>query len=59
MQANIAAKLVEEQGAKIIAVSDTKGAIINKNGFKVDELIRYKTENKTIKGFNRFNRNNQ
>ena len=47
-----AAKLVEEQGAKIIAVSDTKGAIINKNGFKVDELIRYKTENKTIKGFN-------
>ena len=47
-----AAKLVEEQGAKIIAVSDTKGAIINKNGFKADELIRYKTENKTIKGFN-------
>ncbi len=47
-----AAKLVEEQGAKIIAVSDTKGAIINKNGFKVDELMRYKTENKTIKGFN-------
>jgi glutamate dehydrogenase (NAD(P)+) len=47
-----AAKLVEEQGAKIIAVSDTQGAIINKNGFKVDELIRYKTKNKTIKGFN-------
>jgi glutamate dehydrogenase (NAD(P)+) len=46
-----AAKLVEEQGAKIIAVSDTQGAIINKNGFKVDELIRYKTKNRTIKGF--------
>jgi glutamate dehydrogenase (NAD(P)+) len=47
-----AAKLVEEQGAKIIAVSDTQGAIINTNGFKVDELIGYKTKNKTIKGFN-------
>ena len=46
-----AAKLVEEQGAKVIAVSDTKGAIINKNGFKVNELIKYKHENKTIKGF--------
>ncbi len=47
-----AAKLVEEQGAKIIAVSDTKGAIINKNGFKVEELMRHKNKNKTIKGFN-------
>jgi glutamate dehydrogenase/leucine dehydrogenase len=46
-----AAKLVEEQGAKIIAVSDTKGAIINKKGLKVDELIKYKKENKTIKDF--------
>jgi glutamate dehydrogenase (NAD(P)+) len=46
-----AAKLVEEQGAKIIAVSDTKGAIINKNGFKTDDLIKYKNENKSVIGF--------
>jgi glutamate dehydrogenase (NAD(P)+) len=46
-----AAQLVEEQGAKIIAVSDTKGAIINKNGFSANELIKYKNENKTVKGF--------
>ncbi|MDQ6724005.1 MAG: Glu/Leu/Phe/Val dehydrogenase [Thermoproteota archaeon] len=46
-----AAKLVEEQGAKVIAVSDTKGAIINKNGFNVNELILYKNENNTVKGF--------
>ncbi|MGN6629137.1 MAG: Glu/Leu/Phe/Val family dehydrogenase [Candidatus Nitrosocosmicus sp.] len=46
-----AAKLVEEQGAKIIAVSDTKGAILNKKGLKVDELIKYKKENRTIKDF--------
>ena len=46
-----AAQLVEEQGAKIIAVSDTQGAIINKNGFKVNELIKFKLENKSIRGF--------
>lgn len=46
-----AAQLVEEQGAKIVAVSDTKGAIINKNGFSVNELIKYKNENNTVKGF--------
>ena len=46
-----AAQLVEEQGAKIIAVSDTQGAIINKNGFNVNELIKFKLENKSIRGF--------
>jgi glutamate dehydrogenase/leucine dehydrogenase len=46
-----AAQLVEEQGAKVIAVSDTQGAIINKNGFKVNELIKFKIENKSIRGF--------
>ncbi len=46
-----AAKLVEEQGAKVIAVSDTKGSILNKNGFKVDELVKHKNENKTVKDF--------
>ena len=46
-----AAQLVEEQGAKIIAVSDTQGAIINQNGFSANELIKFKKENKTIKGF--------
>ncbi|MGN6559821.1 MAG: Glu/Leu/Phe/Val family dehydrogenase, partial [Candidatus Nitrosocosmicus sp.] len=46
-----AAILVVEQGAKIIAVSDTKGAILNKKGLKVDELIKYKKENRTIKDF--------
>jgi len=46
-----AAQLFEEQGAKIIAVSDTQGAIINKNGFKANELIKFKLENKSIRGF--------
>ncbi len=46
-----AAQLVQDQGAKIIAVSDTQGAILNKNGFQTNELIRYKNENNTVKGF--------
>jgi glutamate dehydrogenase/leucine dehydrogenase len=46
-----AAQLVAEQGAKIIAVSDTQGAILNKNGFLATDLIKYKNENKTVKGF--------
>ena len=46
-----AAQLVEEQGAKVIAVSDTQGAIINKNGFNVNELIKFKLENKSIRDF--------
>jgi glutamate dehydrogenase/leucine dehydrogenase len=46
-----AAQLVEDQGAKIIAASDTQGAIFNKNGFHISELIKYKNENKTVKGF--------
>ncbi len=46
-----AAQLVEDQGAKIIAVSDSQGAILNKNGLTVNELIKYKMENRTIKGF--------
>ncbi len=45
------AQLVEEQGAKIVAVSDSQGAIINKKGFSVNELMKFKKENKTIKGF--------
>ncbi len=46
-----AAQLVQSQGAKIIAVSDTQGAILNKNGFHINELIKYKNENNTVKGF--------
>lgn len=46
-----AAQLVEELGAKIIAVSDTQGAIMNKNGFMANELIKFKRDNKTIIGF--------
>ncbi|RKY83160.1 glutamate dehydrogenase [candidate division KSB1 bacterium] len=47
-----AALLGEEiLGLKIIAVSDSKGGIINKNGFSAKELVKYKLENGQLKGF--------
>jgi len=46
-----ASKLVEEQGAKMIAASDSQGAIINTNGISVDELMKFKTETGSIVGF--------
>ncbi|HEX7257344.1 MAG TPA: Glu/Leu/Phe/Val dehydrogenase [Nitrososphaeraceae archaeon] len=46
-----ASKLVEEQGAKTIAASDSQGAIINKEGIDVDALMKFKKETGTVAGF--------
>ncbi len=43
--------LSTEKGAKIVAVSDSKGAIYNSNGFDVKELMEYKTEHGTISDY--------
>jgi glutamate dehydrogenase/leucine dehydrogenase len=48
---SIAADLLSHKGAKIIAVSDSKGGIINKDGIDVDNLIAHKTANGSVKGF--------
>ena len=46
--------LEEEDGAKIIAILEWDGAIYDKNGFNVEEVFRYKIENKgRIKGFSK------
>ena len=46
--------LEEEDGAKIIAILEWDGAIYDKNGFNVEEVFRYKVENKGgIKGFSK------
>jgi len=41
-------KFLEEWGAKIVAVSDSKGTIYNPNGFKFDELMEVKQEQRTV-----------
>jgi glutamate dehydrogenase (NAD(P)+) len=44
-------KLVEEQGAKMIAASDSEGAIINTNGISADSLMKFKSETGSVVGF--------
>jgi glutamate dehydrogenase (NAD(P)+) len=46
-----AAQLVEEQGAKLIAASDSKGGIYNKNGLQVGALRKHKEKTGSVVGF--------
>jgi glutamate dehydrogenase/leucine dehydrogenase len=41
-------QFLEEWGAKIVAVSDSKGTIFDKNGLKFDELFKTKQEKRTV-----------
>jgi glutamate dehydrogenase/leucine dehydrogenase len=45
------AQLVEEQGAKIIAASDSKGCIINKNGIDTASLRKHKEKTGSVTNF--------
>jgi len=45
-------KLIERDfGAKVIAVTDSKGGIINENGLKYDEVIAHKKKTGSVIGF--------
>lgn len=46
-----AAQLVEEQGAKVIAASDSKGCIINKNGIDTASLRKHKEKTGSVTNF--------
>ncbi len=48
---SIAARLLHEDGAKIIAVSDTKGGIFNPVGFDPAEALKFKEETGSVIGF--------
>lgn len=45
------AQLLEEQGAKIIAVSDSQGGVYNKNGLQVGTLRKHKEKTGSVVGF--------
>lgn len=45
------ARLIEMQGLKIVAISDHTGDYYNKEGINIDAAIKYREENKTLKGF--------
>jgi len=42
------AKFLSEKGAKIVAVSDSKGLIYNKNGLEIEKLIKVKEETGSV-----------
>jgi len=44
-------KLVQDQGGKVIAASDTQGAIINSEGINADALMKHKKETGSVVGF--------
>lgn len=45
-------KLIErDYGAKVIAVTDSKGGIINEDGLKYEEVIAHKRSTKSVVGF--------
>jgi glutamate dehydrogenase (NAD(P)+) len=48
---SIAAKLLDAKGANIIAVSDSKGGILNKEGLDVEKLFEHKATTGSVVGF--------
>jgi glutamate dehydrogenase (NAD(P)+) len=48
---SIAAKLMQDEGATVIAVSDTGGAITNPEGLDIDRVVAWKKEHGTVVGF--------
>lgn len=46
-----AARLISEMGGKIVAVSDITGAIMNKDGLDIANLLKHVKENRGVKGF--------
>ena len=46
-----AARLIAEQGARIVAVADHMGGVGNENGLDVAALNRWVAEHRTVKGF--------
>jgi glutamate dehydrogenase (NAD(P)+) len=48
---SIAARLIRDEGATVIAVSDTGGGILNRDGLDIDRVIGWKKEHGTVAGF--------
>ena len=46
-----AARLIAEQGAKVVAVADYAGGISNSKGLDIPALIKWCAEHRTVKGF--------
>ncbi|MDE1827356.1 MAG: Glu/Leu/Phe/Val dehydrogenase, partial [Thaumarchaeota archaeon] len=49
--ATFAAEYIEKMGAKIIAVSDSKGSIVNTKGLDSKKVLEYKNKNGSVVGY--------
>jgi glutamate dehydrogenase/leucine dehydrogenase len=47
----VSADLLRRKGAKVIAVSDSKGGVLNPEGLDIDKLIEYKRRTGSVLGF--------
>jgi glutamate dehydrogenase/leucine dehydrogenase len=45
------AKMLYEEGLKVVAVSDSRGAIYSEEGFNPDEVLEHKIKSKSVVGF--------
>jgi len=48
---SISAKLIEQQGVTIVAISDISGAYYNPDGLDIEEAIEYVVNHKSLDGF--------
>jgi glutamate dehydrogenase (NAD(P)+) len=48
---SVSAQLLEQNGAKIVAVTDWKGGLYNPKGLDVDAIIEWVKQHKTVAGF--------
>jgi glutamate dehydrogenase (NAD(P)+) len=48
---SVAAKLIEDQGADVVAVSDSSGAVYNADGFDTRAVKEFKTETGSVTGY--------
>lgn len=46
------ARILQENGYKVIAVSDSTGGILNDKGLKISEVLKHKSETGSVVGFN-------
>src|SRR5690242_6594733 len=47
----IAAELLHDEGARVVAVSDRQGAAYDERGLDIPALLRFKSEHGTVVGF--------
>ena len=48
---SIAARLISDEGATVVAVSDSTGGIANPNGLDIGRVVGWKQEHGTVRGF--------